>query len=379
MKKICFLFLCLILFLPIFKAEEIVNDAKSYILIEPITGKVLVEKNVHERLSPASMTKIMSMLLILEKIEDNKLKWDDIVVTSSNAASMGGSQIFLEPNEKMNVKDLFKAVAVASANDATVALAEKTYGTESNFVKKMNEKVKKLGLKNTNFKNATGLDAANHYSTSYDMAYIARELIKYEKIFEFSTIYEDYLRENSENKFWLVNTNKLIRTYQGADGLKTGYTKEAGYCLTATAKQNNMRLIGTIMGSSSSNSRNDNMAKLLDYGFNMFKVQQEIKKGDIVLKKEINKADKQILDIVAKEDAVILLDKDEENKKLNYELKLDNIKLPLKKNTVVGKLYLKEQNKIVSTVELTVKEDIKKANIFTLYKRTLLKIISGNM
>lgn len=379
MKKICFLFLCLILFLPIFKAEEIVNDAKSYILIEPITGKVLVEKNVHERLSPASMTKIMSMLLILEKIEDNKLKWDDIVVTSSNAASMGGSQIFLEPNEKMNVKDLFKAVAVASANDATVALAEKTYGTESNFVKKMNEKVKKLGLKNTNFKNATGLDAANHYSTSYDMAYIARELIKYEKIFEFSTIYEDYLRENSENKFWLVNTNKLIRTYQGADGLKTGYTKEAGYCLTATAKQNNMRLIGTIMGSSSSNSRNDNMAKLLDYGFNMFKVQQEIKKGDIVLKKEINKADKQILDIVAKEDAVILLDKDEENKKLNYELKLNNIKLPLKKNTVVGKLYLKEQNKIVSTIELTVKEDIKKANIFTLYKRTLLKIISGNM
>ena len=379
MKKICFLFLCLILFLPIFKAEEIVNDAKSYILIEPITGKVLVEKNVHERLSPASMTKIMSMLLILEKIEDNKLKWDDIVVTSSNAASMGGSQIFLEPNEKMNVKDLFKAVAVASANDATVALAEKTYGTESNFVKKMNEKVKELGLKNTNFKNATGLDAANHYSTSYDMAYIARELIKYEKIFEFSTIYEDYLRENSENKFWLVNTNKLIRTYQGADGLKTGYTKEAGYCLTATAKQNNMRLIGTIMGSSSSNSRNDNMAKLLDYGFNMFKVQQEIKKGDIVLKKEINKADKQILDIVAKEDAVILLDKDEENKKLNYELKLNNIKLPLKKNKVVGKLYLKEQNKIVSTVELTVKEDIKKANIFTLYKRTLLKIISGNM
>ena len=133
------------------------------------------------------------------------------------------------------------------------------------------------------------------------------------------------------------------------------------------------------MGSSSSNSRNDNMAKLLDYGFNMFKVQQEIKKGDMVLKKEINKADKQILDIVAKEDAVILLDKDEENKKLNYELKLDNIKLPLKKNTVVGKLYLKEQNKIVSTIELTVKEDIKKANIFTLYKRTLLKIISGNM
>ena len=208
MKKICFLFLCLILFLPIFKAEEIVNDAKSYILIEPITGKVLVEKNVHERLSPASMTKIMSMLLILEKIEDNKLKWDDIVVASSNAASMGGSQIFLEPNEKMSVKDLFKAVAVASANDATVALAEKTYGTESNFVKKMNEKVKELGLKNTNFKNATGLDAANHYSTSYYMAYIARELIKYEKIFEFSTIYEDYLRENPENKFWLVNTNK---------------------------------------------------------------------------------------------------------------------------------------------------------------------------
>ena len=188
-----------------------------------------------------------------------------------------------------------------------------------------------------------------------------------------------YLRENSENKFWLVNTNKLIRTYQGADGLKTGYTKEAGYCLTATAKQNNMRLIGTIMGSSSSNSRNENMAKLLDYGFNMFKLQQEIKKGDIVLKKEINKADKNILNIIAKNDGVILLEKDEDNKKLNYELKLNNIKLPLKKNAIVGKLYLKEQNKIVSIIELTVNENIEKANIFTLYKRSLLKIISGNL
>lgn len=381
MKKIVFVFLVIFSFsLTVVHAEEdIVPNAKSAILIEASTGKVLYEKNIDEKYAPASMTKMMSLLLIMENIDNRNLRMDEVIKVSKNAASMGGSQIFLQENEEMTVEDLLKGITIGSANDATVALAERIGGTESAFVELMNKKAKELGLKNTNFKNPTGLDEANHYSSSRDMSIIAKELVKHSKILEFSSIYETYLRTDTDNKFWLVNTNKLIRTYQGADGLKTGYTKEAGYCLTATAKQNNMRLIGTIMGSSSSNSRNDNMAKLLDYGFNMFKVQQEIKKGDIVLKKEINKADKQILDIVAKEDAVILLDKDEENKKLNYELKLNNIKLPLKKNTVVGKLYLKEQNKIVSTIELTVKEDIKKANIFTLYKRTLLKIISGNM
>ena len=200
----------------------------------------------------------------------------------------------------MKVKDLFKAVAIGSANDATIVFAEAISGTEEKFVKKMNEKARKLGLKDTNFKNAVGLDEANHYSSAYDMAMMAKELVKHEKVFEFTTIYEDYLRQNTDNKFWLVNTNKLIKTYEGADGLKTGYTKEAGYCLTATANRNRMRIIATIMGASDSKSRNSNMATLLDYGFNSYEMQVEVKKGEVVSKKTISKAKNQNVLIVPK-------------------------------------------------------------------------------
>lgn len=244
MKKICFFIICMFLFIPIIGAysddktttktttenntdcikeecdntkntnkeeqDEILTDGKSAILIEETTGKVLYEKRSHDRYAPASMTKIMSMILIMEQIEKGKLKWNDTLVTSEYAASMGGSQIFLQPNEKMSVKDLFKAVAVGSANDATIVFAEKIGGTEKRFVKMMNEKAKKLGLKDTNFKNAVGLDEANHYSSAYDMAFMARELIKHEKVFSFTTIYEDYLRQDTDNKFWLVNTNKVV-------------------------------------------------------------------------------------------------------------------------------------------------------------------------
>ncbi len=234
MKKICFFIICFILLIPFVNAEEndkptdeikkeekiesdkkdsLLNDGKSAILIENSTGKIIYEKNSHERFAPASMTKIMSMLIFMEEIEKGKLKWNDTLVTSDYASSMGGSQIFLQPNEKMSVTDLFKAVAVGSANDATIVLAEATYGTEEKFVKRMNEKVKELNLKNTNFKNAVGLDEANHYSSAYDMVMMARELIKHEKIFEFTTIYEDYLRQNTDNKFWLVNTNKVVFTF----------------------------------------------------------------------------------------------------------------------------------------------------------------------
>lgn len=231
MKKICLFIICFFVFLSSILAEtttvpnkvednsssdskeekkELLSDGKSAVLIEESTGRVLYEKNSHDRYAPASMTKIMSMILILEEIENGKLKWNDTLVTSEHAASMGGSQIFLQPNEKMSVKDLFKAVAVGSANDATVVFAEKIGGTEEKFVSKMNKKAKELNLKDTNFKNAVGLDEANHYSSAYDMAMMSRELVKHEKVFEFTTIYEDYLRQNTDNKFWLVNTNKVV-------------------------------------------------------------------------------------------------------------------------------------------------------------------------
>lgn len=414
MKKICFFIICIMLFIPFIKVsaqidsnisdksnetitntkttkedvtkkeskgtdDNLLSDGKSAILIEATTGKIIYEKNVHERYAPASMTKIMSMILIMEEIEKGNLKWNETLTTSSNASSMGGSQIFLQANEKMSVKDLFKGVAIGSANDATVVFAERIAGTEDKFVEKMNQKAKELGLKDTNFKNATGLDEANHYSSAYDMAFMARELVKHEKIFEFTTIYEDYLRQNTDNKFWLVNTNKLIKTYEGADGLKTGYTKEAGYCLTATANKNRMRLIGTIMGASDSKTRNSNMMTLLDYGYNSYEMQVEVKKGDVISNKKITKAKNQNVKIVPKKDASVLIKRGEEKEALNYEIKLDKIKLPLKKGQRVGILKLKDGNKVVSKVELTVKNDIKKASIIEIYKRSLKSIITGNI
>ncbi len=431
MKKLCFLVLCLFLFIPLVSAtttsktttqtctesscetttksdecteetcetsnectneedckttteeessgDDLLSDGKSAILIEASTGKVLYQKNAHDRYAPASMTKIMSMILIMEAIEDGKLKWTDTLVTSEYAASMGGSQIFLQPNEKMSVKDLFKAVSIGSANDATVVFAENISGTEEKFVEKMNAKAKELGLKDTNFKNAVGLDEANHYSSAYDMAIMAMELVKHEKIFDFTTIYEDYLRQNTDNKFWLVNTNKLIKTYEGADGLKTGYTKEAGYCLTATAQRDSMRLIATIMGASDSKTRNSNVATLLDYGFNSYEMQVEVKKGEVVSKKTISKAKNQIVEIVPKSDASILVEKGEEKKSLNYEMKIDKIRLPIKKGDKVGTLKLKDGNTVINTVDLTVKEDAERASILELYKRSIKSILSGSM
>ena len=413
MKKICFFIICMFLFIPIIGAysndntttktttenntdcikeecdntkntnkeekDDILTDGKSAILIEETTGKVLYEKRSHDRYAPASMTKIMSMILIMEQIEKGKLKWNDILVTSEYAASMGGAQIFLQPNEKMSVKDLFKAVAVGSANDATIVFAEKIGGTEKRFVKMMNEKAKKLGLKDTNFKNAVGLDEANHYSSAYDMAFMARELIKHEKIFSFTTIYEDYLRQDTDNKFWLVNTNKLIKTYDGADGLKTGYTKEAGYCLTATAKRDRMRLIGAIMGAGESKTRNSNMMKLLDYGFNSYEMQVEVKKGEVVSEKNMSKAENKRIEIVPKKDASVLVEKGNEKDALNYEMKLNKIKLPVKKGEKVGVLKLKDGSKVINEVDLTVKEDANKANILELYKRSIISILSGSL
>ena len=212
MKKILIL-ITIIFFLPIVKAEEITDlapNASSAIMIEASTGEILFNKNENEKLAPASMTKMMSMLLIMEEIEKGTLKWDEIITASANASSMGGSQIFLEAGEKMTVTELVKGIAIASGNDATVAMAERIAGTEESFVKRMNSKAKELGLKNTNFKNTTGLDEANHYSTAHDMAIIAKELVKHEKILEFSSIYETYLRVDTDNKFWLVNTNKVV-------------------------------------------------------------------------------------------------------------------------------------------------------------------------
>lgn len=390
MKKIISMFLILLFLFPSIvlasdtvlvnnEVTDIASNAKSAILIEATTGKIIYEKNSHEKLAPASMTKIMSMLLIMENIDKGVIKWDDKVTASSNASGMGGSQILLETGEQMTVYDMFKGVAVASGNDAVVALSEYVAGSEEEFVKLMNQKVKELGLKDTVFKNPHGLDEANHYSSAYDMAIIAKELVKYEKIFEFTSIYEDYLRKGTDRELWLVNTNKLVRFNPIVDGLKTGYTKEAGYCLTATAKKNNMRLISVVMGEPDTKTRSSETTSLLDYGFAKYKAETLVTKTTVIDKLKIEKASNKSVDIVPINDYSVITEKTNKIGKITYELKLNNIKLPIKKGDKVGTLIIKEDNKKVTEVDVTIKENLKRANILELYGTYLKSILNGNI
>ena len=375
MKKIC-LFFILFLFPMVIYAEDLnlAENAKSAILIEASTGEILYSKNQNERLAPASMTKIMSLILIMDNIEKGNLKWDDMVVVSKNAASMGGSQIFLEANEKMSVEDLIKGICVASGNDATVALAEKIAGTEGAFVKLMNKKAKELGLNNTNFVNSTGLDAEGHYSTAYDMAMMAKELVKYEKILEFSSIYEDYLRKDSNKSFWLVNTNKLVKFYSYIDGLKTGFTSNAGYCLTATGKKKNMRLISVVMGEESTDRRSADTLAMLDYGFNMYNIDKVVDSKKTIGRIKVNMGDSEYADIVSKKDITVLNNSQKEKRNITYEIETDNIVAPVKVGDTVGKISVYENGTFKYDVFLTVSSDVKKAGLLTVFIRNIKDI-----
>jgi len=381
MKKI--LVLILIIFsIPIVKAEEtedLAPNAKSAIMIEASTGEILFRKNENEKLAPASMTKMMSMLLIMEEIEKGNLKWDEKITASENASSMGGSQIFLEPREQMTVTELLKGIAIASGNDATVAMAERISGSEEAFVKKMNERAKKLGLKNTNFVTSTGLDADNHYSSAYDMALIAKELVKHEKILEFTGTYEDYLRTDSSSPFWLVNTNRLVRFYSGVDGLKTGFTSTAGYCLTATAQRDGMRLITVVMNEPDSTKRSSDTTKMLDYGFNIYMIRNIIDEETVIDTVDVELGKKLKTNIVSKETITILNKKSDEPRNITYEADIDRIIAPIKKGAKVGIINIIEDGKIISSVDATVEEDIEKANIFTVFVRNLSEILSGSL
>ena len=359
-------------------ALDLAKNAKSAILIESSTKEIIYERNSDEKLAPASMTKMMSLILIMEAIENKSIKLDQIVTVSENASKMGGSQIYLEANEKMTVDDLLKGICMASANDAIVALAETIYGSESEFVNEMNKKAKLLGLTNTNFMNATGLDEEGHYSSARDMALIATELIKHPKVLEYSSRYEDYLRESTNKKFWLVNTNKLIKTYEGMDGLKTGYTEKAGYCLTATAKRGNMRLVGVVMNEESSSIRNSDMTELLNYGFSIYKTNNLLKKNSVVYTYEDNKSSKIKNDVIIKEDINILNKKNSKERKVTYKVTLDKINLPIEKDSKIGILEILENNKVIYKTNVYSKDKIKRANIFEIYLRNIKDFINGN-
>lgn len=374
MKKIIFILISLFSFIFIKNVNAVEMDisAKSAILVDFNTGKVLYSKNENEPLAMASMTKVMSMLLIMEKIDDGSLKYDDIVEISTESSSMGGSQIFLNPGDKYKVIDLLKGVAMASANDAVVALAEKTYGSKEHFIEAMNKKAESLGLKNTHFVNVHGLDEEGHYSSAYDMSVMARELLKHEKILDFTRVYEEYLTKPDGSQIWLVNTNKLVRFYDGVDGLKTGFTQNAGYCLTATGKKNNLRLISVVMGEESIEKRSSDTVKLLNYGFNTFKVNLIKNKSEILGKVNVQKGKKENVDVVLVNDLIELLNVSDKPSNYKFKILVDKITAPVKKGDVIGKVKVLNDNGIlISEVDITVNENVLKANLWDLFKRNL--------
>ena len=353
------------------KIENI--NAKSAVLMDANTGTLLFEMNKDERLPPASVTKIMTLLLVFEALENNVIKLDDILQVSENAASMGGSQIFLEPGEKMSVEDLIKSVVIASANDAAVTLAEHIGGSEEAFVYSMNKRAKELGMNNTYFENATGLDddTTMHLTTAYDIALMSRELLKHEKIMEYTTIWMDTVRNG---EFGLSNTNKLIRFYKGATGLKTGSTSKAGFCISATAKRENLHLISVIMGSESSQTRNAAATKLLDLGF---------AKYEIFFKEDINIDPIKVCG--GKKDYInaafdgkeIIIPKGKSN---NVEIvisKKEELNAPVKKGEVVGSIIYKLDGEIIDEADIYSSESVDEID-FIWYLGSILKKIIIN-
>ena len=387
MMKRVILFFCIMMFLiqPInLSAEETQPDlelkGKSVILIEQDTGEVLYENNSNQSLPPASMTKMMTMLLIAEAIEEGRIALNDTVIISENAASMGGSQIFLEPNEKMSVDDLLKAVAIASANDASVALAEYVYGSEQSFIQAMNQRLTDLGLEETQFQNTTGLTAENHYSSAHDMAMIARALLRYQFITDYTSIYEDYLRKDSEDEFWLVNTNRLVKFYPGVDGLKTGFTQEAKYCLTATALKDNMRLIAVVMGAETPKERNATISSLLDYGYAHFQHQSLYTTDQTVTELEITKGKVSQIAVVPRENASILTKKGVDTSQIETKIIVDQqLVAPIEENDLVGTLEIYLDNQIIEVVDLVAKQSVDRANIWQLTVDSFRRLVKiGN-
>lgn len=353
-------------------------NSKSAIVIEESSKKVLFEKNSNEKLAPASMTKIMTLLLIAEAIEDGRLSLDKEVLASEYAVSMGGSQVYLEANSKYKVSELIKAIGVGSANDAAVVLAEVIGGTVENFVAMMNAKVKELGLKNTNFKNPHGLDEANHYSSAYDMAIIASELVKYSYILDVTSTYEDNFTHPNGKSIWLVNTNSLIRFYDGVDGLKTGYTSEAGYCLTATKKVGDMRIITVTMNAETKEARNTDTIKLMETAFSMFNVKTVINSANSLGQIFVDKSPIKYVDYYLEEDAKILFDSELRDINYDYEIELNDLTAPLSSGEIIGKLKLKYDNETVQ-YNLVVKDEIKKATFFQTIISYFKDVISGNI
>ncbi|MEJ8544949.1 D-alanyl-D-alanine carboxypeptidase family protein [Brevibacillus borstelensis] len=392
MKRSLYLSLCFILCVafisPIAKAAKENAPAKdgqmnfaphatSAILMEADTGTVLFEKNASAKLPPASITKVMTLLLIMEALERGEIKLSDKVRTSERAASMGGSQIFLQPGEEMTVEDMIKGIAIASGNDASVAMAEHLSGTEEAFVAKMNERAKQLGMKQTHFVNSNGLPAPEHVSSALDIAIMSRELLKHETITKYTGIYQDYLRKETSNPFWLVNTNRLVRFYEGVDGLKTGYTSEAKYCLTATAKRNNMRVITVVMGEPDTKTRNAEVSTLFNYAFAHYQVAPLYKKGEVVQGLNVDKGKQPTVNAVTPHAVSLLMKRGESADQFEREVVLQSdISAPLSKQQVVGHIFIRTKDGTeVNRIDLFPDQTVDKAGMWEILKRTTRNVL----
>lgn len=381
--NICFVILALALLVP-YQAyaneQPAVNiNSRASLLMEADTGTVLLESNAHEPLAPASVTKVMTMLLIYEAIEQERIAWDQMVTVSAHAASMGGSQIFLEPEEQQTVRDLVKSIVIASANDAAVAMAEFVSGSEEAFVQAMNKKAAELGMKNTNFKNACGLDADGHMTSAFDIALMTREIItKYPEVFEFAKVRLDKIihkTKRGEEEFGLTNTNRLIRSYPGCTGLKTGSTGEALFCISATAEKEGMSLIAVVLGAPDPTTRFDSAMKLFDYGYANFAISAQEEEGTPMGEVIVYKGKVERVQVVIEKQQNVLVPKGK-NIVIESEVKLESsINAPAAKGAAAGEIIYSHEGTEVGRGNLVVPEDIERAQAGDIMKRVFSRWI----
>lgn len=380
MKKVICFFICVCFMMQsvVVFAEgntDLGLNAKSAILMEESTGNILYESNPDERLPIASVTKVMTMLLIMEAVDSGKISLDDMVTVSENAMSYGGSTMFLETGEQLTVNDMLKGIAVASANDGCVAMAEYLAGSESAFVDMMNEKAKELGMENTHFMNTNGLDEDDHYSSARDVAIMSRELMKHETIFNYTSIWMDTLRGG---KFQLANTNKLIRFYDGANGLKTGSTSKALCCLSAAAKRNDMQLIAVVLGAPTSAERFASAKSLLDYGFANYAVNTQITAGDEVQKIAVEKGVDKEVGVVAGDSCSTLVKKGQEDN-ITKEIKIDEtITAPIEAGQKIGTMTISRDGEVIADIDLNASSAVEKKGIGLIIKDFFATIFFGS-
>ncbi|MCR3760205.1 D-alanyl-D-alanine carboxypeptidase [Clostridium felsineum] len=355
-------------------------DAKSAILLEPSTGAVIYEKNSHEKFAPASVTKIMTMLLTMEAVDSGKIKISDKVTISEEAKKMGGSSMLLDTGEVRTVEELLKGIAIASGNDAAVAMSEYLGGSQANFVNMMNKRAQELGMKDTSFKNCTGLNADGHMTTAFDISIMSRELLKHPKILKYTGTYMETISEGRKSPIGLVNHNKLVRFFKGCDGLKTGFTDEAKYCISATAVKDNVRMLAIIMGAPTYKVRNKDASMLMNYGFSKFSAKKVVEKDSIVKKVPLNKKGDKFFLIKAADDLSIVVPRGDKCNITNRCLyKIDKKDKELKKGSYIGYAEYYVNGKYAGKVKVYCDRDVKLGGFFQNFKNDLKSIFDNSI